>query len=907
MVQQRRDPEQRPSPEALLEAARREEGASGKLKIFVGAAPGVGKTYEMLQSAHARRKAGIDVVVGFVETHGRAETEALVRGLEVVPRKRLEYRGQVVEEMDLDAVIARRPKIALVDELAHTNAAGSRHPKRYLDVEELLSHGIDVYTAVNIQHIESLNDVVAQITHVRVRETVPDSIFDRADAIELIDLTPDDLIQRLREGKVYVPKQAERALEHYFSPGNLTALRELALRRTAERVDEQLLTHMRANAIAGPWAAGERILVCVSEDPRAAGLVRYTKRLADRLHAQFTAISIETRRSLQLSDQERDRLADTLRLAESLGGEALTIPAVGRRIADDVINFAQGNNVTQIVIGKSTRSRWFEMTRGSVVHDLVRRAGNISVHVIPGDELPDEAVPKTGVQTAARSEPLDPLPHLKALGIVLMGLGAAELLQPRFGIENVDLVLLTAVVAVAVRYGLWPSLLASIAASLAYNFFFLPPVYTFTITDPTNVAAFFFFMLIAILVSNVAARVRTQADAAIGRIRTTEQLYAFSRKLAGTATLDDVLWASAYQIALMLKVRVVLLLPEDGLLTVKSGYPPEDQLDQADLAAANWAWSNDRPAGRGSDTLPGAKRLFLPMRTGRGPIGVIGIDNDRTGPLLTPDQRRLLDALVDQGALAIERVLLVEDMDRVKRTVESERLRSALLTSISHDLKTPLASVLGAASTMRDLAGALSDTEKRDLLATVIDESERLNRFIANLLDMTKLESGAIVPNTALHDLGEIVGSALRRASKILTAHEVELVLAADLPMLELDAVLFEQVLFNLLDNAAKYSLPETTIAIKSRRERDQVVLEIADEGAGIPPDELESVFDKFYRAQKGDRVRPGTGLGLAISRGFVEAMRGTIAAANRSDRSGAVLTIRLPVPTQTKALDTAA
>ncbi|MGY4497477.1 two-component system sensor histidine kinase KdpD [Bradyrhizobium sp. GM24.11] len=907
MVQQRRDPEQRPSPEALLEAARREEGASGKLKIFVGAAPGVGKTYEMLQSAHARRKSGTDVVVGFVETHGRAETEALVRGLEVVPRKRLEYRGQVVEEMDLDAVIARRPKIALVDELAHTNAAGSRHPKRYLDVEELLSHGIDVYTAVNIQHIESLNDVVAQITHVRVRETVPDSIFDRADAIELIDLTPDDLIQRLREGKVYVPKQAERALEHYFSPGNLTALRELALRRTAERVDEQLLTHMQANAIAGPWAAGERILVCVSEDPRAAGLVRYTKRLADRLHAPFTAISIETRRSLQLSDQERDRLADTLRLAESLGGEALTIPAVGRRIADDVINFAQGNNVTQIVIGKSTRSRWFEMARGSVVHDLVRRAGNISVHVIPGAELPDEALPKTAVQTAARSEPFNPLPYLKALGIVLVGLGAAVLLQPRFGIENVDLVLLTAVVAVAVRYGLWPSLLASLAASLAYNFFFLPPVYTFTITDPTNVAAFFFFMLIAILVSNVAARVRTQADTAIGRIRTTEQLYAFSRKLAGTATLDDVLWASAYQIALMLKVRVVLLLPENGLLTVKSGYPPEDQLDQADLAAANWAWSNDRSAGRGSDTLPGAKRLFLPMRTGRGPIGVIGIDNDRTGPLLTPDQRRLLDALVDQGALAIERVLLVEDMDRVKRTVESERLRSALLTSISHDLKTPLASVLGAASTMRDLAGALSDAEKRDLLATVIDESERLNRFIANLLDMTKLESGAIVPNTALHDLGEIVGSALRRASKILAAHKVALVLAADLPMLELDAVLFEQVLFNLLDNAAKYSLPETTIAIKSRRERDQVVLEVADEGDGIPPDELESVFDKFYRAQKGDRVRPGTGLGLAISRGFVEAMRGTIAAANRSDRSGAVLTIRLPVPTQTKALDTAA
>lgn len=888
-----------------MEAARREDSPAGRLKIFIGAAPGVGKTYEMLSSAHAKLKAGVDVAVGFVETHGRAETEALLQGLEVIPRKRIAYKDQVLEEMDIDAVIARRPQLVLVDELAHTNVGGSRHPKRYLDVEELLSHGIDVYTAVNIQHIESLNDVVAQITHVRVRETVPDSIFDRADAIELIDLTPDDLIQRLKEGKVYVPKQAERALEHYFSPGNLTALRELALRRTAERVDEQLLSHMRANAIAGPWAAGERILVCVSEDPRAAGLVRYTKRLADRIHAPWTAVTIETRRSLQLTDAQRDRLADTLRLAESLGGEALSIPSVGRHIADDLVDFAQAHNVTQIIIGKSNRSRLFEIMRGSVVHDLVRRAGNISVSVIAGDEPVTNA--NAAVQTRALSEPFRPQPYLMALLITAIGLGIAQLIRPFFGIENVDLVFLTAVVGVAVRYGLWPSVLASVVASLCYNFFFLPPIYTFTITDPTNVAAFFFFMLIAILVSNVAARVRTQADSAIGRIRTTEQLYAFSRKLAGTATLDDVLWTSAYQAALMLKVRVVLLLPQAGALTVMAGYPPEDQLDQADLAAANWAWSNDRAAGRGSDTLPGAKRLFQPMRTGRGLIGVIGIDDDRTGPLLTPDQRRLLDALVDQGALAIERVLLVEDMDRVKRTMEQDRLRSALLTSISHDLKTPLASVLGAASTMRDLASQLSEKEKLDLLATVIDESERLNRFIANLLDMTKLESGAIVPNAALHDIGEIIGSALRRASKILADHNVSLELAADLPMLALDAVLFEQVLFNLLDNAAKYAPPQTTIAVRSRREGPWVVLDICDEGDGIPPGEVEQIFDKFYRAQKGDHVRPGTGLGLAISRGFIEAMGGRIVAANRNDRRGAVLTIRLPVPAQTKSLDTAA
>jgi two-component system sensor histidine kinase KdpD len=905
MADQRRDGDQRPSPEALLEAARREEGRVGKLRIFVGAAPGVGKTYEMLTTARARTRDGYDVVVGVVETHGRRETEALLEGLEVVPRRRVEYRGQWLEEMDLDGILARRPQIVLVDELAHTNAPGSRHPKRHLDVEEILSRGIDVYTTVNIQHIESLNDVVAQITHVRVRETVPDAVFDRADAVELVDLTPDDLIQRLKEGKVYVPKQAERALANFFSPANLTALRELALRRTAERVDEQLLTQMQAHAIPGPWAAGERILVCISEDPRAAGLVRYAKRLADRLHGPWTALYVESRRSLQLRDEERDRIADTLRLAESLGGDAVTIPSASGRIADDVIGYAQSNNVTQITIGKSARSRWFEILHGSVVHDLVRRSGNISVHVIAGDAVGGEPIQKKTVRSASDAENLDPRPYLVALLAVAVALGLGKLIFPWSGIENVDLVFLTAVVGIAVRYGLWPSLFASVVASLCYNFFFLPPVYTFTITDPTNVAAFFFFIVMAVIVSNVAARVRTQAVVAMTRARTTESLYSFSRKLASTATLDDVLWATAYQTALMLKVRVVLLLPENGSIAVKTGYPPEDTLDEADLAAATWTWESDRPAGRGSDTLPGAKRLFLPMHTGRGAIGIVGIDSDKPGPLLTPDQRRLLDALMDQAALAIERVRLVEDLDRAKRAAEADRLRTALLTSISHDLKTPLAGVLGAAETLAKLSDVLSQQEKAELIATIIGEAERLNRFIANLLDMTKLESGAVVPNAALHDLGEIVGSALERASKILAQHRVEVELAKDLPMVEIDPVLFEQLLFNLLDNAAKYAPAGSTIRIQSWRDRDTVGLRVLDDGDGIPPADLERIFDKFYRAQKVDHVRAGTGLGLAISRGFMEAMHGTITAANRTDRSGAVFTMTLPVPANIKQLDT--
>ena len=626
------------------------------------------------------------------------------------------------------------------------------------------------------------------------------------------------MIQRLNEGKVYVPKQAERALEHFFSPANLTALREFALRRTAERVDEQLLMRDASAGNPGPLAGGERLLVCVSEDPRAAGLVRYTKRLADRLHAPWTALYVETKRSLQLTEEQRDEIADTLRLAQALGGEQVTIPGGDRRIADDVIGFAQANNITQVIVGKSSRSRWFELLNGSVVRDLLRQCGNISVHVIAGEEVAGETVPKKTVRTAQRQEPSDPKPYIFALLAVGTAVGVSDLLWPWIGVQNTDLVFLTAVVAIAVRFGLWPSLLASVVSALCYNFFFTEPYYTFSIADPRNVIAVVFFTIVAIIVSNVAARARTLAVTAMARARTTEALYVFSRKLAGVGTLDDLLWATAYQTALMLKVQVVLLLPENGSIAVKAGYPPEDILDEADLAAAKWAWEHNRPAGRGSDTLPGAKRLFLPMRTGRGAIGVVGIDSDKPGPSSPPDQRRLLDALIDQAALAIERFHLVDDLDQAKRRAEADRLRSALLTSISHDLKTPLAAILGAAGTLRGFTRELDDQGRVDLLSTIIEESERLNRFIANLLDMTRLEAGSIKPNMARHDIGEIVGTALERASKILADHKVQIEIAPDLPMLDLDPVLFEQVLFNLLDNAAKYAPPETTIRIELGR-----------------------------------------------------------------------------------------
>jgi two-component system sensor histidine kinase KdpD len=884
--------EGRPSPDALLQVA--QQDTRGRLKIFVGAAPGVGKTYEMLTAAKARLQEGTDVVAGVVETHGRKETEALLEGLEVIPRQRVEYKERALEEMDLDALLARRPQLALVDELAHTNAPGSRHPKRYFDVQELIAAGIDVYTTLNVQHIESLNDVVARITRIRVRETVPDSIIDEADDIELIDLTPDDLIQRLKDGKVYVPHQAERAIRHYFSPGNLSALRELALRRTAQRVDEQMVRYMQAHAIPGPWAAGERVLACVGGDPRSIDVVRHAKRMADSLKAPWTAVHVETGRNLNMRESERDRIAEALRLAQRLGAETVTLP--GQDVADTIAEYARANNFTHIVIVQPRRSRWLQLLYETLAQALIRRADGASVHVLArsGEAAEQQAQRAEASAPIARSS--NARAYLGSLTFVAVALGVGLVLRQTLGVASIALTFLTAVLVSAVAYGLWPALFACFVSVLAYNFFFLAPFYTLTVADPENVVALFFFAVTAVIASNLTARVRAQAITARQRARMTEELYQFSRKLAGAANLDDLLWATVHQIALMLRVRVVILLPESGSVAVRAGFPPEDSLDAADIAAARWCWDKNRPAGRGADTLPGAKRLFLPMQTGRGAVGVIGIDRDEPGQILTPDQHRLLDALADQAALAIERVNLVEDMDRARLVAETDRLRAALLTSISHDLRTPLASILGSATSLATQDEALDRATRLDLTRTIQEESERLNRFIGNLLDMTRIESGSMKPRTGPIELSDVIGSALRRADKILAAQRTEVRLEPNLPMLELDDVLFEQVLFNLLDNAAKYAPVGSLVTIAAWRQNGQVCLQMIDEGPGIPPADLEHVFEKFYRAGGADRRRAGTGLGLAICRGFVEAMRGTIAAANRTDRTGAVFLITLPV-----------
>jgi two-component system, OmpR family, sensor histidine kinase KdpD len=883
----------RPSPDALLEQANKE--GRGKLRIFLGAAPGVGKTFEMLTQGRRRRLDGADIVIGVVETHGRPETEALTKGFEIVPKKRSLYKGRVIAEMDLDAILQRKPQLVLVDELAHTNLEGSRHPKRYLDVEEMLAAGIDVFTTINIQHIDSLNDVIAQITRIRVRETVPDAVLDEADEIELVDLTAEDLLARLREGKVYVKAQAERALNHFFSPGNLTALRELALRKVAQHVDHDMVDYMQAHAIGGPWPAGERILVCVSEHPSSAELVRYGRRVAAALKAEWTALHIESSRHATLSEGDKDRVADTLRLAQRLGGQAASLP--GRDIAESILNYAHRNNITQIVIVKSMRPFWFELLDGSVVRDLIRNSGAISITTVSPH---GEAIPAKSVRTAPRPERIAWRGYLLSAAAVAGTVCVAWVMNAIFvqSLGSVGMVFLVPVLVSAVFFGRWPAFITALLSVMAYNFFFLPPLYTFTIADPNNWLSFAVLLFVAIIAGNLAARVRAQADLAAARATAMTELYRFTGKLAGIARLDDILWAAAFQISSMLKTNVVILLENSATnsLEVRAGYPPEDELDAQDLAAAAWCWGHGQPAGRNAETLPGAKRLFLPMRTGEGLVAVAGLQRPDDRTLFTPDERRLLDALLDQAALAIERSRLVERVDEAQVLAEADKLRVAMLTSLSHDLRTPLASVLGAATTLIANRSLYDSQQTDELLTTIREEAERLDRFVGNLLDMSRLEAGALGVKREALDVRDLVDAATERLARRLSTHKILIDLPADLPLVRADPLLLEQAIFNLLDNAAKYSPLGSRIRVHARAEAARVLLTIEDEGTGIAPDALPHIFEKFYRAKASDSRVAGTGLGLAVARGFVEAFGGRLDAANRIDRSGADLTISLPI-----------
>ena len=889
----------RPDPDALLEQAVRE--GRGRLKIFLGAAPGVGKTYEMLIQARQRRLEGVDVVIAVVETHGRVETEALARGFEVIPKKRSLYKGHVVAEMDLDAVLQRRPQLALVDELAHTNAQGSRHPKRYQDVEELLAAGIDVYTTINIQHIDSLNDVVAQITRIRVRETVPDRVLDEANEIELVDTTADDLLKRLQEGKIYVKAQAERALRHFFQPGNLAALRELALRKAAQHVDRDLVDYMQAHAIPGPWAASEHVLCCVNEHPSAAELVRRGRRLADSLKAPYTVLYVESPRHLGLSEEEKDRVADTLRIAERLGAETVMQP--GRDIAGTVLDYARRKNVTHILIGKSQRSRWFEFLHGSVVRALMRQSGAIAVTAVAAKG--ETVAPKT-VATAARADDRAwrkyAFSSLAIAATVLAGIALRAVSNQ--ALASIGMLFLVPVMVSAVSFGRRAALFTAVFSLLAYNFFFLDPLYTLTIADPNNWLSFGVLLFVAVFAGNLAARVRAQADLAARRAAIAGELYKFTGKMAGIAGLDDILWAASYQIASMLKANVVILLPDrkTGQLEIRGAFPPDDELSADDVAAATWCWERGQAAGRHAGTLPGARRLFLPMRTGSGTVGVIGLQRDNDRDLLTPEERRLLDSLGDQTALAVERADLVARVDEAKVIAEADKLRVAMLTSLSHDLRTPLASILGAATTLLANLGLYDVEHTRDMLLVVREEAERLDRFVGNLLDMSRLEAGALGTRPQMVDLGDAVAAAVSRLSRRISGHRLKEDLVHDLPFVDADPLLLEQAMVNLLDNAVKYSPAGSEILIRARAQGGRVILTVEDEGPGIPVSELPHIFDKFYRVRKADHGVAGTGLGLSVAKGFVESFGGSLTAGNRGDRAGAVFTLTLPASKMTGA-----
>ncbi|HEY1076709.1 MAG TPA: sensor histidine kinase KdpD [Fontimonas sp.] len=876
----------RPSPEDLLERARREQ--RGRLKIFLGAAPGVGKTWEMLSSAQRKRRDGVDVIVGIVETHGRRETASLLDGLTVMPRRAVAYQGHTLEEMDLDAILARRPQLVLVDELAHSNVPGSRHPKRHFDVEELLAAGIDVYSTLNIQHLESLNDVVASITHVRVRETVPDAILDMADEVEVIDITPEELIERLQDGKVYHGDGGERALRGYFTPGNLTALRELALRCTAQRVDAQLRDHRRAQGIREVWAAADSVLVCINESPGAAGLVRRAKQIADRYDAPWTALYLQTARSLQLDEQQRDRIAETLRLAERLGGNALSIPG-SSDIAADVLAYAAEHNITHIVTGKSRRSRWFELRHGSVVDRLVRSASNISIHVIADPAVEARAARRpqlavTGLQLAAL------LPVSLLVGAAT---GLGWLLHAATHAHNVSLIFLAAVMLSATRYGLLPSLYAALASCVAYNYFFLEPRYTLTIANPANVLSLVFFVAVSVLVSQLMSRLRLQGIATREQAHVTAELLNYTRRLAGMRKLDELQTVTAEQALRILDLEALLLLPEDGGKRLRAS--PDSALDEKDLAAAQWCFERGEVTGRGADTLPGANWLFVPLRAPTGSVGVLSVRRATGDALLDPPERRMVETIADLAAITVERIRLAKHIDQTRMLAETEQLRSALLTSISHDLRTPLASIMGAITSLRSYDKLYDAAQREELLTTAQDETERMHRFVGNLLDMTRLDAGALQPRRDSCDIQEIVGSALQRTARLLAGHQVVTDYAPQLPMLRLDFVLMEQVLVNLLENAGKYAEPGSRIEISVQRHRYALAIEIRDEGQGIAEADLTRIFDPFFRIRGGDRQRAGIGLGLAVCRGFVHAMGGQIRASNRKDRSGSVFGIELP------------
>ena len=891
------DLEQRPDPDSILKKIDKE--ARGKLTVFLGATAGVGKTYTMLESAHERLLEGLDVVIGWVDTHGRRETERLVDGLPKLPVKTLEYRGKILPEMDIDAILTRKPELVLVDELAHTNIPGSRNVRRFQDVEELLSAGINVYTTLNIQHIESLNDVVAQVTGVVVRETVPDYVIDQADKVQLIDIPSEDLIERLKEGKVYIPGQAEQALRKFFRAGNINALRELSLRYTASRVDKDLSDYMREHKIDGPWPASGRVMVCVSGSPFSAQLIRVASRLASGVKAECLAVHIDVTKQ-QASDAERNRIAQNMRLAEDLGAKTLSVEASD--LTKKILELAQSHNVTAIVIGKPRRGRLWECFHGSVVNRLIRNSGNLNIYVIQTGHEPESAN-EAKIVTAQGKNTEEIFPYVYSLlmvaAITLVGFVIRDEIEP----GNIALLYQLPVVLSAYWWGRWPAYFTGVFSVLAFDYLFVPPFYTFSVDDMRYLWSFFTFLIVAFVIGGRTELLRREAVAAKLREKNTQALFEFSREIAAVIDLDTIVRQLAKRVADALGRRIMVMLPDEkGRLSVYADFRPVEGdchtlrqpiADSAEAAVAAWAYEHRRIAGRSTETLSGADNLYIPLATRESVVGLLGVKV--VEKLITPEQQKLMEAWAALAAIAIERVRLTEKAREATLVLESDRLRTALLNSISHELRTPLASIMGSASTLLESDSLYSADERHELLENITDGSKRMNLILSNLLDTARIESGMMKLKYDWCDIEDVIGTALQHLSEQVENRRLEINIREGIPLLQGDCVLLGQVVLNLVDNALKYSPADSSIEIQASATNEELTVSVADHGIGIPATDMEKIFDKFYRVQHGESSIPGTGLGLSICKSIVEAHGGKIWAGNRSE-GGAVISFNLPL-----------
>jgi len=881
----------RPDPDTLLAQMQAQErrASRGKLRIYFGASAGVGKTYAMLNAARSMQAEKRDVVVGLVETHGRNETAALLEGLEILPRKEIAYRDKTIAEFDIDAALARKPALILVDELAHSNAPGSRHPKRWQDVEELLGAGIDVFTAVNVQHLESLNDVIGGITGIRVAETLPDTVFDQADEIVLVDIPADDLLRRLKEGKVYQPQQAERASRNFFRKGNLIALRELALRRTADRIEDDVQAYRVEKSINAVWKTDSDLLACIGPRAGAEHVIRSTAQLASQLNAQWHAVYVETPQLQRLAPSERERILKTLKLAQDLGATTAVLP--GADIAHEIVSYARSHNFSRIILGRN-HSRW--PWRKPHAQRIAAYAPDIDL--IETGERQERAAAassaeKKTVQDADATESSQSLymPYAWAVAICILTALVTTPMMPHLDLANIVMLFLLAEVLIAVRFGRGPAVLAAFLSVAVFDFFFVSPRFSFAVSDVQYLVTFSVLLVVGLIVGQLTSGLRFQARIAAQREGRARALYEFARELSSALQAEQVFETTQNFIQRTFRARAILLLPNDeARLQATQG-------NDIDLGIAQWAFDRATPAGMGTDTLPASTYFYLPLVAPMRTRGVLAIKPDNRRWMLVPEQRRQLDTFAALAAIALERVHYIEVAQDALLRMESERLRNSLLAAISHDLRTPLTALVGLSESLTRSRPELS-VAQQELAHALHEEALRMGNLVTNLLDMARIQSGEVKLNLQWQPFEEVVGSSLRAVQSLLGRHQVVTRLAPELPLVQFDAVLIERVLCNLLENASKYTSPGSQITIGAETSGQYLSVTVYDNGPGLPAGQEETIFEKFTRGER-ESATPGVGLGLAICRAIIEAHRGTIRGGH-APQGGAAIIFTLPLGT---------